>query len=106
MWDEDRSGRPSLWTDETEAVLKALLAQSPDQLGYYAVNWTVPLLQEQLEDDAGVWFSDETVRRELRHLGYVWKRGRYQLAPDPELEKKTPDTPENRQFAAPERAVG
>lgn len=106
LWDDDRSGRPSLWTDETEAVMKVLLAQSPDELGYYAVNWTVPLLQEQLQDDTGVRFSDDTIRRELRRLGYVWKRGRYELAPDPELEKKTPNTPKDRQFGASECAVG
>src|SRR5215210_1736357 len=36
--DEDRPGRPSLWTEDLRALLQALLEQSPDQLGYFAVN--------------------------------------------------------------------
>lgn len=32
--------------------------------------------------------SDVTIRRGLDQLGYVWKRPRYVLAPDPEREKK------------------
>lgn len=88
LWDAERSGGPSLWTEDTREALKVLLRQTPDELGYYALNWTVPLLQEQLRESTGVRFSDDTVRRELRRLGYVWKRGRYELAPDPELEKE------------------
>jgi transposase len=106
LWDGERSGRPSLWTDETEAALRVLLGQAPDDLGYYAVNWTVPLLREQLQESTEVQFSDDTIRRELRRLGYVWKRGRYELEPDPELEKKTPDTPTDTEFAASERLAG
>jgi hypothetical protein len=58
-------------------------------MGYDAVNWTVPLLQEHLRTCAGRWLSDDTIRRELDRLGYTWKRFRYVLPPDPEREKKT-----------------
>jgi transposase len=44
-----RSGRPSLWTEDSQSLLRELLTTSPDRLGYFAVNWTVPLLREQLE---------------------------------------------------------
>lgn len=104
--DDPRSGRPSLWTEDSKAVLRTLLDRSPDEFGYFAVNWTVPLLQEQLEHSTGRHFSDDTIRRGLQSLGYVWKRGRYVLEPDPELEKKTPDSPPHPQFAVPERAAG
>ncbi len=87
-----RSGRPPRWTSQTEALLADTIAVPPDQLGYLAVNWTVPLLQEQLEQACSTRFSDDTIRRALHRLGYVWKRYRYVLDPDPHLEKKTPDS--------------
>jgi transposase len=99
-------GRPTLWTGERIALLRALLASSPDRYGYFANDWTVPLLQEQLLRCTGQAFAGDTVRRQLRQLGYVWKRGRYLLAPDPELEKKTTDPREGPQSAAPERSAG
>lgn len=99
-------GRPTLWTEERLALLRNFLESSPRPWGYYAVDWTVPLLQEQLGHYTGQRFSEDTVRRALHHLGYVWKRGRYCLAPDPELEKKTADSQKSPEFAAPERAAG
>lgn len=106
LFEGRHSGRPSLWDEGGEAVLRCLLERRPDECGYFAVNWTVPLLKEQLGCTMGKLFSEDTIRAKLRRLGYVWKRGRYELAPDPELEKKTADSPPDRQFAASERAVG
>jgi len=100
------TGRPSRWDDESKAVLRCLLERRPDECGYYAVNWTAPLLKEQLECTTDQPFSQDMVREELRRLGYVWKRGRYELLPDPELEKKTKHSPSNPQSAASNRAVG
>jgi transposase len=93
-------GRPTLWSEEPVAVLRALLESVPSQWGYFANDWTVPLLQEQLLHYFGQKFAENTIRRELHELGYAWKRGRYLLAPDPELEKKTANSQENPQFAA------
>ena len=84
-----RSGRPRLWSAEQQALLRTLLATSPDRLGYFALNWTVPLLQEQIERATGQKFSEDTIRRELDRQDYVWKRFRYVLNPDPQREKKT-----------------
>jgi transposase len=99
-------GRPTLWTEEHVGLLRALLESSPDRWGYFANDWTVPLLQEQLLHWSGQAFAEDTVRRELHRLGYVWKRGRYRLAPDPELGKKTTDPQAGPQLADPERAPG
>jgi hypothetical protein len=52
------------------------------------VNWTVPLLQEHLSRCTDRWLSDDTIRRELDRLGYVWKRFRSVLPPDSRREKK------------------
>src|SRR5207302_1981757 len=87
--DSSRPGRPRLWTQEQQSLLRHLLETTPDRLGYFAVNWTVPLLQEQIEQATGARFSDETIRRALRADDYAWKRPRYVLEPDPDREKKT-----------------
>jgi len=85
-------GRPRLLNEPLQAMLVACLNAKPEDLGYVPVNWTVPLLQEHLFRHGGRRVSDDTIRRELDRLGYVWKRCRYVLPPDPEREKKTRDS--------------
>jgi transposase len=109
LTDEERSGRPSLWTEDLRALLQALLEQTPDERGYFAVNWTVGLLQEEIEHCSGQRLSDDTIRRELDRRGYVWKRSRYVLDPDPQREKKTADSlvdPSSAGFVAAQRVPG
>jgi transposase len=106
LGDEERAGRPPAWTEECSEWLQSLLNRSPAELGYFAVNWTVPLLRDPLEMCLGRRFSDHTIRRALRQLDYIWKRPRYVLAPDPEREKKTPYPPQNPAVAARLPAVG
>ncbi len=105
---EDRygGGRPSVWTDELEALLLAALRQRPDQMGYPGPNWTIRLLQEHLERYSGRLLSDDTIRRQMRRLDYVWKRSRYVLPPDPEREKKTRHPATAEEPASAERALG
>ena len=87
--DRDRPGRPALLTERDRDLLRQLLlGQSPQELGYFATEWTVPLLQEHLARCTGQRPSDDTVRRELERQGFVWKRCRYVLDPDPELRGK------------------
>jgi transposase len=86
---QPRSGRPSRWDEDALAFLQAALHQAPDQLGYPATGRTVGLLQEHLQSCLGERLSEETMRRQLHRLGYVWKRPRYVLDPDPQREKKT-----------------
>jgi transposase len=87
------AGRPMLWDEGLRRRLRGWLRQTPDRLGYAAVHWTVPLLREHLERRGGRRLSDDTIRRELDRQGYVWKRFRYVLPPDPEAEKKTAHPP-------------
>jgi len=91
--DHRGGNHPTLWTDELQALLATSLEAPPDQFGYQAVEWTAPLLREHLARWSGTRPSLRSVRRELHHQGYVWKRPRYVLDPDPEAEKKTPDLP-------------
>ena len=93
-------GRPATLDEDKVEGLVALLGQSPQQFGSPAANWAVPLLREHLRRVTGADVSEPTVRRQLRRLGYVWKRPRYVLEPDPEREKKTPDRPRAAGLAA------
>jgi transposase len=91
--DHRGGNHPTLWTDELQALLAASLEEPPDQFGYQAVEWTAPLLREHLSRWGGTRPSLRSVRRQLHQQGYVWKRPRYVLDPDPEAEKKTLDSP-------------
>jgi transposase len=104
--DRDRPGRPTAWTDASEAPPESLLRCRPSYLGYFAGSWAVPLLQEQLRHWTGQVLAADTIRRRLRRLGYAWKRSRYVLAPDPDLETKTAPAPANPAAASPHRAAG
>jgi transposase len=99
--DHRGQGRPRNWSDALGHLLQSALTQSPIELGYPANTWTVPVLHAYL----AVYLpqqavSARTVRRRLKDLGYVWKRFRYVLAPDPEAEKKTQDSGANSSFAS------
>jgi transposase len=103
LCDAPRSGRPSLWTERLERRLSEAMDQSPQEHGYPSVDWTVPLLLEHLGRHRDGPLSDDTIRRRLRRLGFVWKRSRYVLNPDPELEKKTANPPPAPPSAAAQR---
>jgi transposase len=104
--DEPGRGRHPLLDEDQEHLLEALLVASPQDLGYPHTSWTVPLLREALEFATEQRVSEDTLRRALHRLDYVWKRPRYDLDPDPEREKKTPHPPADPGPAAAQRRVG
>jgi transposase len=105
--DRGRSGRPRLLAREDRAQLLELLRQSPPDLGYFATEWTVPLLQGHLARRTGRRLSEDTLRRELHRLDYSWKRPRYALDPDPALRgKKEAHPPADQAVAAAKRGAG
>jgi transposase len=99
-------GHYLLLDEDAEHLVEALLTRSPQELGYPHVSWTVPLLREALEIATGQSVSEDTVRRTLHRLDFVWKRPRYDFDPDPEREKKTPHPPANPGLAAAQRRAG
>jgi transposase len=105
---EDRRGRVGfpLLDEDAEHFLESLLGISPQEAGYPHASWTVPLLLEALEIATGQRVSDDTVRRALRRLGFVWKRPRYDFDPDPLREKKTPHPQANPGLAQAQRRAG
>jgi transposase len=105
--DEEGRGRHRLLDEDDEHLLEALLRDSPQDLGYPHTSWTVPLLQHALELGTGRQASDDTIRRFLRRLDYVWKRPRYILDPDPQLRgKKAADSPADPATAGTQRRAG
>lgn len=101
-----RSGRPPLWGEDATGALQLLLASTPLDQDYLASDWTVPLLGVALARRTGRRYAPNTIREHLHRLGYVWKRPRYVLAPDPEREKKTPDSAQTQAFAPAQRGLG
>jgi transposase len=90
--DGPRPGRPRQANERVEAFLQALMPISPQRCGYEAAYWTTPLLCEQVSRHLHIDCCALTLRRCLHRMGYRWKRPRYVLAPDPQREKKTPDS--------------
>lgn len=79
LLDRPIAGRPPHWSDEARTILREALEHSPDELGYLAVSWTVPLLREHVERRWGEKPSERALRRQLAKLGYVWKRPGHSL---------------------------
>lgn len=106
LCDDFGGGRPTLWSEQAQALLSECLRRRPEELGYTGVNWTVPLLRACLHDRIGLRLSEDTIRRRLQGLGYVWKRFRYLLPPDPDREKKKRSSPAFASLAATQRQTG
>ena len=94
------SGRSTLCGDDEERVIAQALESYPIDWGYSSYAWTAPILCRHLFRMTGVSVTPRTVRRALLTLGYAWKRPRYLLAPDPDAEKKTLNSPKNRGFSS------
>ena len=104
--DAEGRGRHRLLDEDQLRLLQSLLAVSPQEFGYPHVSWTLPLLHEALDICTGQRVSDNTLRRALHRLDYVWKRPRYDLLPDPEQEKKKAHPQANPGLAAAQRRAG
>jgi transposase len=86
--DRPRSGRPTMWTAERIAGLEHALEHSPRDFGFHMNGWTAGLLKTLLRRAVDFDVSEDSVRSKLHELGYVWKRFRYRLRPDPQRGKK------------------
>ena len=64
----------------------ALLKRAPAAYGWCRTRWSCATLAAELKARRGVRVSQETVRRWLHELGYVWKRARH-VAKDDDPER-------------------
>ena len=103
--DAERGGRPALLQNQAQGLLQSLLALPPQELGWPHAAWSAPLLCETLAALEGLDVSSRTMRRALQRLDYTWKRPRYVLAADPQLEKKTAFAPADRRPATAQRGA-
>jgi transposase len=99
LHDRARCGRPPKLSAPVRRLLVWLLKQPPNAFDYRATGWTASLLRKHLATRMGVHVSARTMRRALHQMKHAWKRPRYVLQPDPDREKKTPDSPTNRTAA-------
>ncbi len=88
LYNSKKSGRPSLWTVDLDTLLYEALINHPWDYGYMAVEWTVSLLQQHLARFADTLLSPNSIRERIHFLGFVWKRPRYALKPDPCYSQK------------------
>lgn len=66
----------------------ALLKRAPAAFGWCRTRWSCAALAAELKARRGVQVSQDTVRRWLHELGYVWKRARH-VAKDDDPERVT-----------------
>src|SRR5262245_61066892 len=78
--DRARSGRPATKLNHALKVLGPLLQASPQQYGYRAACWTVPMLKVQVDKLAQMSASPDLIRRALKGLRYRYKRPRFVLS--------------------------
>jgi len=80
LQDVARPGRPQTARELATQTVQELLPRAPADFGYRAQNWTVAMLQTQLQQRHGTWVSEDTLARALHDAGYCYKRPRYVLA--------------------------
>jgi transposase len=80
LQDEPHTGRPATARAGATQMVQELLPQPPTDFGYRAPDWTVGMLQTQVQQRHGGAVSAATVTRALHDAGYRYKRPRYVLA--------------------------
>ena len=81
----------SVWPKDRDQDLRALLHQSPRNLGKPTSLWTLPLAAQVCYEKG--WtprrLSGEAIRQVLQRLGVGWKRAKHWLvSPDPQYARK------------------
>ena len=86
---EARANPPRVPRAGLKRSLLALLKRAPGAFGWCRVRWSCACLAAELQARRGSQVSQETVRRWLHELGYVWKRARHTARDDdPERARK------------------
>jgi transposase len=90
LLDRPKSGRPCLYgADLTTEILKVATAR-PKELGLNFTTWSLPKLQQYLQDRPGLeQVTRSTIRRRLREGGLGFRAGQtWCHSKDPEFEAK------------------
>ncbi|RXK46159.1 IS630 family transposase [Halorientalis pallida] len=81
VYDEHHSGRPSELFDQQHDKFVEALHESPEEVGYDAPAWSVPLARHYLAEEFDVEYCERHVRRLMSEAGLSWKTTR------PEFDK-------------------
>lgn len=91
--DEQRSGRPSTYNENTRSSLVDMVLQKPSSLGYPFELWTESRLQIAFQERYGIRLSTHTIWTWVTAEGLKWKR---QQSWFHEPEKHDPEFVEKR----------
>jgi transposase len=70
---KQKGNQPKL-TPAQKDELNIFVTNEPRALGYDFSNWNTKILKVVIKDKFGIEMSQESVRRNLRKLGFVWKK--------------------------------
>jgi transposase len=76
VYDKPREGRPSKLSKKDHEQFVEALHESPQELGYDAPAWSVPLARHYLSEEFGVKYCDRHVQRLISEAGLSWKIAR------------------------------
>ncbi|MBC8230750.1 winged helix-turn-helix domain-containing protein [bacterium] len=86
LYDKPRQGRPGKVNTKVKQSIDRCLQESPQEFGFLAGYWTIPLIIMYLFSQFGSWLSISTLRRTLHQLGYRSRRPRLAAAKDDPAE--------------------
>ena len=76
VYDKPREGRPSELSDKEHDQFVEALHDSPEEVGYDAPAWTVPLARHYLAEEFDVEYCERHVRRLISEAVLSWKTAR------------------------------
>ena len=76
VYDEPREGRPTELSDEQHEQFVEALHDPPEEVGYDAPAWSVPLARHYLAEEFDVEYCERRVRRLMSEAGLSWKTAR------------------------------
>jgi transposase len=101
LHDGERTGRPRKADENVEKAVEDLMNKKPEEVGYKSGFWISGLLCLHLFTIFGFLLSDNTVRRVLHRLGYVFRRPKLWSGPSgdkpPEIEKALQEVKKRKQ---------
>jgi transposase len=76
VYDEPREGRSAELSDQEYDKFAEALQDSPEEVGFDAPAWSVPLARHYLSEEFDVEYCERHVRRLMSEAGLSWKTAR------------------------------
>ena len=85
---QEGQGRHRILDQDGRVFVRSVIKKSPLKFGYSETQWTIPLLRDYLRKSRHIELSQQTIRRQLHRLGYIWKGFRYVCGPIRNLRRE------------------